>query len=1171
MRHDLSAANAHDGALPNSEREPHGVPQAEHPIDRDSGILVFRASRLEALLEPLELLLHAQRPAQVLAPQTIVAAHPGMKHWLVSAMARRRGSARIVANLDVLLVSDWLDDLAQSILGKNAVAVAPWQRAALRWRIHELLPELQDTSISAFLSERDAPRRRYQLADRLAHLFGQYMTYRPDWLQAWQRGKPAGPRSFQAELWQRLHASIGIAHRAERIGALVQRLQQQSHTENLEPLHLFGMSHLAPAEMHVLHALARVRPVAIYVPDPCREYWGGLRTERSQLQAMAEWPVDDALQEHLLQLDHPLLAQWGRMGQHFMLALNQGEEDLRVDTRHWGDLSDPPLQMSRLHRVQESVRRLEQASLLNATTLLATNADEDSSLRIHACHTPLRELEVLRDALLQALKDDPKLLPSDIVVMAPDISRYAPLLPALFGGATTADTILPFAIADGARLRSHPIFAAFESLLTVPDARLTAPQVADLLSLPAVARRLGLHDEHRQQLMQWLTESRVAWGLDGPFKQAFDIPPSAEHSFAWAMDRMIAGYVLGANAADQSIAFDGILPLQGVNGPGVEALGALDQLLQVLADIHRETQQPRTASAWVRQLGHWLDQVFDSRGVDKLERAAIEDLQKLILNLELETAQAEVDPQLSFVVVQEYLRQALASIPEQPRWLRGGITFCGMVPQRSIPFQVIAVLGLNEGDFPRAPRDAQLDLMQQQRRLGDRDVRDDDRYLFLETLMAARSMLHLSFIGEGVRDGRPRNPAAPLAELLEFLEQAAGIQPAAKTDSASIPWLIRHPLQPFDRRYFDASDPRLFSFRTEFAEMTRADISASDPIVSPVVGVLPTSFRVATMKSFFKDPARTLCTHWLKLRLDALEEDRLSEREPLEAKTSAIDRVARRLFFDALLQQEELPDVSPDWLRLSGMLATGALGECAWAVEREKAALLLNNARTRVDLQAVDLKRKALRVDIALQGFHISGELNLLFETSQTLMVLDAFPGKEAKALGFRERLPFFVEWALLRLHHRNELKSIRAVAICAGNAGAEDDDFVRALNSVDRHLADAGTDRAQVDCIHADIEQRLGALLRIMQSSLQQGLRYLPKTSAALLGVVEAQWAETAETAWQGGDFWGGERDYAPGYAQWLLRDLSFLEQPQILAEFAHQASALQAIIMLDSMECLP
>ena len=60
-------------------------------------------------------------------------------------------------------------------------------------------------------------------------------------------------------------------------------------------------------------------------------------------------------------------------------------------------------------------------------------APSDRSLRIHACHSPTRELEGLRDQLLDLFDQTPDLQPWEVVVLAPNVDAYAPAIEAVFG------------------------------------------------------------------------------------------------------------------------------------------------------------------------------------------------------------------------------------------------------------------------------------------------------------------------------------------------------------------------------------------------------------------------------------------------------------------------------------------------------------------------------------------------------------------------------------------------------------------------------------------------------------------------------------------------------------------------------------------------------------------
>jgi len=1155
------------------------------------GLIVYRASRLEALLPPLLALLDAAPPARVLAPHEIIAAHPGMQKWLSRELALARGTRGIAANLRIELPSTWLDRLALALLGEEAVALRPYRRDVLRWRIHEVIGTLGDARVAAYFDADGGSRaqRRFQLADRLARIYTRYLVYRPDWLRDWAAGRGAHSDHLLATLWKTLHRQIGLPHRGEMLARLIASLDAGAdQTLGDDPLHVFGLAHLAPSELDVLRAVARRRPVVLYVPDPCREFWGGLRAEREHLRDLVRRSPDAAETESaFLDQGHPLLASWGRMGQHFLLALDDAQA--RIDERHWQDVRDTAQLDSRLHRMQESLRQLDPALIGETGDAAVDRADR--SLRVHACHTRLRELEVLRDVLLRERKEDAKLKPSDIVVMMPDIGAYLPLLPTVFGEAGKHAGPLPYHCFDVAIARAHPLFAAFRQLLDLPQSRVTAPEVVDLLAAPQIARRLGLGSGDVDVLTRWLQNSRAAWALDAAFRTRFDVPAIAEHTFGWAMDRMLAGYVVGPGGDTTSaieLADGGrIVPLEGVHGPEAALLGALDTLLVELNAWCAAAATPRAASAWATWFEQRVEALFAVDPADREAREARAFVLRFVRTIADEPAASDLDPQLDFSVVREVLLARLDAVPEQQRFLLGGVTFCGMVPQRAIPFEVVAVLGLNDGEFPRGGSDGGLDLMTTQRRLGDRDARSDDRYLFLETLMSARRVLHLSYIGEGVRDGKPRNPAAPLAELMEALDAAAG----AGDDDTPLdaddrdgererrPWFVRHPLQPFDPRYFDRGDGALFSFNAAFATMrgdprnpaapapflaraaARAD---SNPAGSDLADsksdrtdlAPPGAIELREVIAYFKDPARQVLAGTLNLRLDAVDESRLRDSEALEPRVEAIDQVAKRLFTDAVARAGlQLPESPPDWLRLTGVLPPGRAGMDAWNDELRQARALVDAAATH-ELFAHGLPRaRPLRIEHAIElgggEALLRGELRRVYEKGDALWVMECYPGRDAESkLDFKPRIGFFLEWALVRLSQPSP-QPVHACIVIAG----EYDGWQRSFDAWNARFAHAGG-RDAPDMLD-DLERRVAALVAFWRRAQRDPPWYLPATSWAA-----AQSIDKAREKWLGSRGVRAERDYAPGYARLLLGDRDFSDGEDIAAL---HAAALQLRVLID------
>lgn len=1090
-------------------------------------LFVYRASRLEALLDPLRTLAEAAPPVHPLAAVEVVAGHAGMRPWLATALARKAGPGGIAANLDIRLPSAWLEALAQDVLGESAVALAPYTRAQLRWRVHALLPDCPQPRLQAYLQGVDRERRRLQLADHVAGLFSRYIVYRRDWLAAWARGESALPADAGSPLpwlWQRLRTGIGRPHRSERLQQLVDALPRHAAARG-DVLHLFGLNHLAPAELAVFAAVARHRPVALYVADPCRLDWGDLGDQRRRLRQALEVGTD--VEAAFLEQPHPLLAAWGRLGQEFLLALDAHEP--WVDVRHWEDERDDA-PATRLAVVQDSLRRM-------APTLLATQGEaplRDASLRVHACHTRLRELEVLRDALLAALAELDGLRPSQIAVVAPDIQAYLPLLPAVFGPPGEGSGPLPYHLADIAIARVHPLLQAFRRLLDLPTARITTADVVDLLRVPQVAARLRLDDAGVERIAGWLQQANVAWGLDGAQRARLGLPAVDAHGFAWGMDRLLAAHVFGESAEVVPMPGGGtVLPVATVEGPQAADLGGLDALLVQLADWQADAGRVRHASDWARMLDLRIDALFRVDAQDRAAQDALDLLRAQVRRLATEPAEAGLDPELDHAGVRDLLRQALDAVPERQPFLLGGVTICGMVPQRAIPFRVVAVLGLNDGEFPRTAHDAGLDLMATHRRSGDRELRHDDRYLFLETLMSARDRLHLSWIGEGVADGKPRNPAAPLAELLAELDRAHGIAAEAAEADARRPWLVRHPLQPFDGRYFDGQDPRLFTHRADFAAMQgRGDAAVAAFCAlhpAPVAGDVPppeTPVPLAQVLGYYRNPAQQLLRDGLGLRLEAAGAD--TSNEPLDAAVDARERLPLRLLREAVQGgQPQLPADPPHWLRAAGLLPAGQLGLQAWSRLRHTVDGILANAHGLPLLEAgwPPPWRQPLAADVA--GVRIVGTLPDAVQANAGAAILAAFPGKKHEQLDLGQRVCLFLQWALLRLHPALEGHDVKLSLLHADQAS---DDVQASSNQ--RWAAASGPAR---EAIRAELQGRVARLVGLFLAAQEQPLAYFPKTATAALA------DKSIASAWAGGFNHVGERDHAPGYARLLAGEDAF------------------------------
>lgn len=899
-----------------------------------------------------------------LAPDVVLIPQPGLRHWLLQTLAEDRG---IAANLDLCTPSEFVWRLLRAAHPALPEA-SPWDREQLRWRLYALLGEqtalpapvrrhLQRAAQTA--GSADAALARYALADALAAAYDRYQAYRRDWLETWEAEPPAGRHArddrddWQAQLWRALRRRAPDApHRAALLADWLARHDREAAgfagapPPGLPPrLFAFGTLHVSPDALHLLAVLGQWIPVDFHLPTPCAEYWGDVESLRERLRRDGVGALPAALAE--ADRDNPLLAAWGAGGREIIARLFS--YDIVLPEREV-ELFLPPGRDSLLHRLQQDV-------LDRAAPQPSPFDPDDRSLQVHACHSKLREVEVLHDQLRALLDDetrfDPPLQPHQIAVMAPDIADYLPLARAVFGGLDPGDPRwIPFSLADRPQRQTHPLIALLPDLLALADTPPTAAGFRDLLALPSLAQALPLDAAQRAKLDDWFAAAGIRWGEDERARERAGVGRWREYSFEFGFDRLLAGYAAGDDAlrcADD--AHDAIAPCPELEGADAEALDRALAVYRQLRALAEWMRTPHPATAWRLRLAEALRALLAPVPIDEPEAQA----RRLLFDaLDAFAEQAAEAGELPAALVRRALEDALAQPSTQRPWLSGGVVFAGMVPLRTVPFRVICLLGMDADAYPRREPGSDVDRLvdaiqgRAPRRLGDRSVRDDDRFLFLQLLCAAGEVFHLSYGGRDARDGSVREPSPVIGELLDAVERM-------HSEAAREALCVQHPLQPFSPRAFGAGDDpgatRRFSYRGEWRMAAQAPAAAasfaSAPLPLAEIAERPEDIPDRdALQAFFANPAK----HWLRARLGLRlpgEDDEDDAREPMGG-----DGLQRYRAVEALVDADEAEVVDPvRALRARALLPPGRDG-LALAAEAETAAARLRSARARIQATA---------------------------------------------------------------------------------------------------------------------------------------------------------------------------------------------------------------------------
>lgn len=948
------------------------------------------SNETESLLSDL---LHEMKKDDPLTKRVIVTSGKGMQNWMKFEIAKQLG---VSANLHFVTTEKIVWQLSKPHAQNfDYSTVNPFSKERIAWKIRNVLPGIIldhpiEFKLIKYFIKSDDPLKKIQFCWEVATVFDGYLHYRPKLIQDWEDGKIDGQNhdaTWQAILWRRISGELPCPP----ISTLCK--EKTFASEGPEKIYFFGFSPIPPVYIEAFAKYAEKHEMHAFFLQPTDQYWKDVLSNREKLILIDEG------KELFLELGPPLLGDLGKNWQKFILILQDLDiyepNFIQSKERNYGDTA--------LSALQSHLLKMPEGN--NHKKLNFKNSDH--SIQFHSCHSTLREIQVLQDFLLDQFNQSPDLLPSDILVVCPQIQDYSALIKSVFDNPESNEIKIPYGICDRQWRNESRIIDTFYHLLEFAEGRATSRDFYSLISRPAICQKFELDELDLEVIRWWIEKTNIAWGFDAKHKETLNLPPLNESTWQNGLDRMFIGFCSGGSASEP---FDDLLPIDEIEGSRVEIFSKLISIVECLRALSQECSLRHHPSTWEKIIENFLLKKFfldDDKNHSDL--TALRKSLAVLTNESNDDADKEPLPVIRF-----HLERTLNDKSPFSRHFTSGVTFCSIRSARCIPAKIICHLGLNGGAFPSPPSRASFDLCKLNPKYTDRNQTEEDRLLILESILCCRETIYFSFQGQSNKNNEKIPPSVIVDEILEQLDLIIDFSEEKNVNSSRDTFIFLHPLQPFGKDYFKKSDS---SCSNRFIE-SRKTHSFSRMNCN---GALSLAQDRAEQKKFYSSPLSNSHKFNGTLKLNDLidfwkgpstyfvkkilgisiweKEDLLPENERLDIcplKDSAIKAKMIKRFIEEKESSEISDQATPSFskklhleLKRMGLLPPSTLGIALNDALQGEVQVIVNRAQ-------IPLNEKSIKFtgSVYLEKVELEGKSSPIFANNQVLFFPSKLKGK---------------------------------------------------------------------------------------------------------------------------------------------------------------------------------
>ncbi len=814
--------------------------------------------------------------ADPFAPDVLVVGGRGVEQWLRRALVQRLD---ILTNVQLWSPSRLVSDLQRWAVSGTGGGASRLTLAVLSAVSHDasLLPtELQHLNERVAGDHAAAGPLLLSWASRMARTYEQYSLYRPDWLQLWEAQGDTGASAgnWQARLWRAV-----VKHGFPSANVLTQTTDRlhEANTPGLPPRWtVLHQGRLSPAHLKLLTALAAHREVHLLIHAVTQPL---MRLSAVDPATVARNGQSlDALREQLIAQQHEVTNRLDRVRTDGVVLLQRMLYDAsqpahqvrgRPATRlvvHAAPDAAWPVATSLLESVQQHARAsvLEPAPMYD---VVERGEQTDSSWRVFSCHGALRQVEVVKDALLHALNHDRTLQPRDILILTPDPTRYVPLLNAVFplAGDPQNQTRAPglsLHVQGRTPRTTNPVADVLLRLLALANERVAASSVLALIERGPIAERFALTPADAPTIRALVRDAGVRWGIDDTDAQREGLGLADEGTWRRGLTRMLLGVAVLDNVTTDdgtSVHVHGHAPVPGLEGERALLAGRAIRAVRTVLELVQSAATPRDIQDWQQFVQHALALLTSDSGDTASSATRLRDL---IGTLVHDANLSNTSRLLSASGLAQLLAHRMDEPVATPGQL-GAITVAPLATGWVYPARVIVLLGLDDDRFPGRGSTPWFDQMAEQAEVGDPDERGEQLQTVFDALLKASDQLIITYTGWNRAGTMRLPPSVPVGALEDLLQSAVPLE-----DRESV-WtqLVQRdmPLQPFSARAFAGASAGGESSYDVMSAETANGLRTTQPVMpSPVsteeayttsasrsIRILP----LATLLRFLRAPA----------------------------------------------------------------------------------------------------------------------------------------------------------------------------------------------------------------------------------------------------------------------------------------------------------------------------